>query len=720
MPVTVVCEQCGKAYTAPDALAGRRVRCRGCGNILTISASGPADEADQGPNLDALAHMERSFSGADAMVATRAGTRLGEPHDEPQITLPTGMEAEQLSGEGIEAAARANLRFNFAGSKELDMSLPYILTAVCSLWLIVLSGKTNPSGKAWITLTTIIAWMGAFAGLVWPVAFVGLRAAGRKVGFQLPRTSRWRAFAIYLIPFVLTATLWMMGHGAVASVAVGAIGGLLVGAIFLWFLFRLRPEELPPTVGLGAAGYLSGLLLAGGVMFGVNALLKGVVDSTNAVAAVPSSPLGPNFAWVAGGPRTGPAGPGGVRTRVPTIGTQDPSEVITVKEPEAPKGPPRVTQQLAVAGSEASVGAIEAGLPSGPVVDLGPQVPRPKSAMVVEFVPASTIREPFDRWVFPITPSHYLAGMRREGETVHLAWWDSRNWTLRGRVSFRSLGEDRYALSPDGKYVARIASAPGLAVELWSAGTRVPERIPLDTSLGNPTLLGFVSDDRILIRWDGVSAGLELLDATLKRRIRGLNIPPTDHPESTIAVSPTGKFIAVITRDPDDRRPELRVYASQGESDRAAQRIKINSLDPKFVVAPTGLAFLPDAEKREDQVVAVMFEPQGTAMIAAYRLQGGLMGGELIDSGGKLLCPTGGFGGSSVQWIGAGKSRLLLAYGKSVVSPTKGAIVDEIDTGDISAGNSCDDDTVILIHGRGAAAVPVRVRFDVSKAPTTP
>ena len=47
MPIPVAC-QCGKQVNAPDNLAGKRVKCPGCGNPLDIPAIAAAPQADDG------------------------------------------------------------------------------------------------------------------------------------------------------------------------------------------------------------------------------------------------------------------------------------------------------------------------------------------------------------------------------------------------------------------------------------------------------------------------------------------------------------------------------------------------------------------------------------------------------------------------------------------------------------------------------------------------
>jgi predicted RNA-binding Zn-ribbon protein involved in translation (DUF1610 family) len=36
VPIEVICNQCGKSLKAPETMAGKRAKCPGCGNVLTV------------------------------------------------------------------------------------------------------------------------------------------------------------------------------------------------------------------------------------------------------------------------------------------------------------------------------------------------------------------------------------------------------------------------------------------------------------------------------------------------------------------------------------------------------------------------------------------------------------------------------------------------------------------------------------------------------------
>src|SRR4051812_18110337 len=89
MTITALCDTCGREYQAPDTLIGKRVKCKGCGNVFTVTDSrggfvSIGDDAPPEPQVDfdALAEMERNARRPIADTApgaggTRAGTRAG-------------------------------------------------------------------------------------------------------------------------------------------------------------------------------------------------------------------------------------------------------------------------------------------------------------------------------------------------------------------------------------------------------------------------------------------------------------------------------------------------------------------------------------------------------------------------------------------------------------------------------------------------------------------
>lgn len=716
MPLTVVCDQCGKAYAADESLAGRRIRCRGCGHIVTVPRN---DSADDGPNMDALADLERSFSGDAA--ATHAGTGAGIPA--PQIPhMPGTPETIGLEGENIENAGRANLRFNFAGAKELDMALPWLLTGGAGFWLLVQAARTAPKDAGWTAFTGSLFWLGAYTLIIWPLVFIALRAAGRSVGFQLPRTARWRTFACYLPAIVLTATMWMIGLGAVKSMLIGTLGGLIVASFSVYVLFRLQGEEVATTAGYGAGGYIFGLILAVLAMVGLNRLGAAIVESTGSTA-IAASPLGPGFDWAKGDPRRAETEARN-RTRVSVADRIDPNSIAPAPVAPVRAGPPEVTAKLTGEASSAASIAFAAGLPTGPVIDTGPQVVRPKSPLVADFSPASLFRKPVDRYVYSITDSPFVATMQRSGDNLEFLVWDSRNWTAVNAkpISVRGTqGLEDFTISPDGKKLARTSTFLQREVEIYDVtnpGAK-PLTVPLDSA--GTILAGILPADRLLVTADaGGGTKIDLFDLVRRRNARQqpLQLPAPEGIDKSLNFTAGAKFAAVASRD-DRGKPAIRFFAMGAERSVSSHTAGIASLPADWPTTPAGFAVSTDSEKPEETYAAVLYEHMGGAILQAYRQSSESKAGEYIDRNARLPRRPPEYTGPALRWIGTGKNRYVLVYGKAVVDLMSAEFVGEIDVEGVTDLRVIDAQNILLMCKSDRHPIPVRVKLNLERAGTS-
>lgn len=735
MPITVVCAICGKTYAADDSLAGRRVRCRGCGNVVEIPQQADYDpnaglEPGEGPDLDALAQVERTY-GADPSAGTRVAAPGGQapftPPQGPAGGLPAGMEDIPISGAGIELAGRPNRRFDFMGARLLDEMLPWGLVLGSMIWFVVQTARNNDSGKPWITLTRIALPLLLYVGLVWPLTYQMLRVAGQKVKFQLPRTARWRAFACYLPAMTLTAALWMMGSGSVPAFVIGVLAGLLISSGCLWILYRLTPEEAPPTAGFGAIGFVLGAAVSGGVLFGLNAVAKSVVASTESLAAVPVSPLGSGFGWVSEADFVRPGARTAPSPRPPTARPGQP-DVAAVPSPgtDAPGAdgnrpgpqPGELTGIVPVAPSP--------GMPDvAPPVGLPPAAPeKPRSPLVAALLPAPLPAPSFD-FVAPAQPSPFVAALDRDWDLNTVTLWNSDPWQRRGQVKFRNAGggqsADAFHVSPGGQWMVRLVTFPKLSIEVTSFDeARVAGLIDLGGKPEGavPFIVGFLTADRVLLRWDAAASGgtvIEVYDLLTSRRVRGpITLPALAMSNSLYAFSPAGDYVAVAANVAGT--PSVLVYKVNDSSDQPSHTIRIAEIDPRWPVEPTGMAFVPDVDDPEQNVLAMMFEQAGGAMIVAYRQTGPLAGKPLVYNAGPPAPRPPGYAGSALQWLVAGDHRWFLIYGSAVVDPATGATVGDLLIPGVERAFPVDPDDMLFVTGGGGGPTRtiLRARLDLS------
>jgi len=73
MPIVAECAVCGRKYQASDAMAGKRVKCRQCGNVFAL----PYNSADPTVDFSALAELEQSYDAHGAPEDAAPGAQIG-------------------------------------------------------------------------------------------------------------------------------------------------------------------------------------------------------------------------------------------------------------------------------------------------------------------------------------------------------------------------------------------------------------------------------------------------------------------------------------------------------------------------------------------------------------------------------------------------------------------------------------------------------------------
>src|SRR4051794_12278306 len=114
MAITVECNSCGKQYSADPTMAGRRVKCKQCGNVFSIPQFNDQGEPDLEQQddlsaLTALADLERSRSGEAVPSYPRgpgkAGSRGGGATGSRAGTVIGGQGLR--GGEGLAKSSMA-------------------------------------------------------------------------------------------------------------------------------------------------------------------------------------------------------------------------------------------------------------------------------------------------------------------------------------------------------------------------------------------------------------------------------------------------------------------------------------------------------------------------------------------------------------------------------------------------------------------------------------
>jgi len=460
-----------------------------------------------------------------------------------------------------------------------------------------------------------------YLALIFPITLTLLRKAGRDLRFRMPPSSGLRCFATYRPAFALGTGLWWVGKGAVGSLMLGGLFGLILSSAILWLLFRLRDTEIGLAAANGAAGFIIGSAIAAGIVFGLNAAARMAVDESKSQASVPASPLGPGLSWLTPPP---------------------PAPVVISKHAAAQ---PIVTETA---------------------------VPQHPASSILSDLQIGKIPGQIDQIIRPSSGGSLIGIVRNANSSQEtIESWDEQNWQhqsgdlqLPGQQS-----SPLCVLSGNGQHLAWIINWPKLSAQIWSfPGERVMAKVDLDATLGQSQLLGFSSADRLLVRWGGDNGpfSIEVFSLASQSQVCKFDAINFDPTSATLAISEKTQRLAIV--GVVDKTPTLAQYdLSTGKT---SSTIPIAEIDPSQPVKPTGLAYSSDGKR-----LALLFENNGSALLLVYD----------ADSGKKLsefdypAFPFSGgqspnqFLGSAIIWLDP--SPCWLVYGQGIIDAQDGSVV---------------------------------------------
>lgn len=635
-------------------MLGRRVRCKKCGEVFKIG-----DDAAESANIEEWP-KEGSLSGTASAVTHTA-----------ERSAPAEFEE---AFRNFVPSARPNTAFKFPWAALLDEWVPYISVGLALLCLSAGAMSSGPDFPDWVGWLRVALFALLFLVVILPLTWWMVQRASRKLMFELPPNGKWRTCAAFAFPFAFACLLWIKSED-LSGLIIGGFVGLLLGLAAIWLLIRLQRQELSTALRLTAGGYAAGMIISVSVLLFANAMTRELINQLKHSETFASSPIAPGFSWAtahapdrsrrnAGGDSTGEPStqPGGVGSQNPTDTTESPSTATTsTSQPDsvASSGSTDLFPASRLFGdSHSTTKPLSSSDPPertpAVAVDPGPTTPTVRTPRS-ETRPAESPLDPNDSFLQGLRQSHSPLVAKVMPVAQDPAFSDfcpsltASPWALLvsadkqadheiddgidvwcmaptparrfQRAPFRAQIRN-YVVSADGAWTMRIVTFPRLAVEVWSNADGVVSKLitlPPDHVGAKPTLLGFLSEDHFLIRWQNDrgfdAAGLEVWDIKTGKPARPILLPSHLHTPGNWSVSPDGKFYATVIRGTDKppaNKPQLEVFALAGG---ASQRMIITEMDPQYATDPAAIAFSPDNKK-----VAVMFEHDGNVAVYSWRL----------------------------------------------------------------------------------------------------
>ncbi len=756
MSITATCGSCGRKFVAPSQFQGKRVKCKGCGEIFMVPAAGgsgggvnPYDpDTDPLSALAAVATSDSSTMGSDHTLLERSF------HDEeteaPRDEIPEARGFSPRSGITPNV-----LTFDYPGSSDVDQWLP-VVTIVLGFLLLAASVTTpDAKGIGWISFVRFLTPSVLYAALTFPTTLGMLTKAARQLRYALPPNYQLRCFACYVPAFVFITWMQMGGEGfSIAQLFVGVLG-LGISSGMVWLLFRLREENIGTTVAYGAGGFAASIALSMALTIGVNKIAALIVANDHAYASVPVSPFGQGLPWVTAPP-------------LPPVAKAMSAPVVAVA--------------------------------TEPAIETTPTVPKTDSSGVGTFDPAA-IPGIIDDIIDPLGTSPIVGIVRNKANAISIESWNTQIWQRQpGQLQLPARPDGNIVISTDGDRVAWIAEFPRLSVQVWSFNHEsVVATIDLDRSAGHEELVGFISPDLLLIdrvapaaaaevpvapetpvaapsptatpdeppgpvnstpgqnklsealsgasdsqrakaaapppptpttpvapavpkpsiaepAADGPSSHeMSVVDVTSGATLHSFTLPAlttdlgggwgksmseTLHLGQNVAISTMTRRLAAATRIDDV--PALVQYDLL--TGKSLPTIKVKELDPGLSGYPTGLAYSNDGLS-----LAALFENNGSALMLAYDSTTGKRTSNFVYPAGPLEGQQHGeFKNSAILWLDP--SPFWLVYGQGIISTQTGMHIKpaDLELRDPCSQRMLDDDRIqIITNSAGTKRVTV-------------
>jgi len=226
----------------------------------------------------------------------------------------------------------------------------------------------------------------------------------------------------------------------------------------------------------------------------------------------------------------------------------------------------------------------------------------------------------------------------------------------------------------------------------------------------------------MVIFWDrSGEQALEVWDAKTGGGRRPTPIIAHERTPGNLAISPDGRFLAVVARGPvppkNEMLGQLYLYDMTPPMNRVPRRLPIVNLDPRWPVRPSGVSFSPDGTK-----IGVLFEQDNNALllcwdlsdsnklIAEHTYPGGLLPSKDLPhaaEGGRI------FTSGAIDWLSDGKTWLV--YGTGLFDVATGRLVGQLGVRGSIAQRVIGDEVHLISDAGGGERQLTVVKLDLAK-----
>jgi predicted Zn finger-like uncharacterized protein len=599
MAISIQCGSCKNEYRVDDKLAGKKVKCKECGQPITVPAFSGIEDPNAlnldipMPAMPSMAPKATKCPKCHNPLPSSARICLG-----CGFNLQTGKVEKGAAGGGgaghiglaEDNTYRQKKRFvRKPGNpmlEQIDELAKLVLTIVLAISVIVwfMHIAKSPAGLSGATIAPVLILLTLLAGVLSPVMSASINTVVKIMNY-VPRTDTYlRVMFAVLFPFMVGMLVGFPGaHGKFDGFV--TLAWLIAPAMLIYFL-RGEPVEWAASVGAAAAGVGLGLLVAwvasgiitsmtgplvagnlpvggpweslvktGGELPSETQPAVNVAANTTKPAAQPGTPNTTGPAIAAAGTGGTPATPGPAEPAVAP--TTEKTVAAAPVLPDIPPPPGATGMNNGKNGQPGMPG--EAEIPVQPSLEFKSpfltNVVTGDERLKTDAVKVNEGLKGISSVIVPSANSQYMLLVRPgDGQQETVERWSINPLEKKNEFTFAKAGGKPNGYALNGDFFIALVSFPRTQLEVYNCEKKLPKTVvdmtyhPAGVTMN---LLGPADPAHFAVRIDnGSMTGLEIRTNGTGLATRNMAMEnPIYNDENAIAFSQVGQFVAGLNRN---------------------------------------------------------------------------------------------------------------------------------------------------------------------------
>ncbi len=605
MPISIQCPACKREYKVDDKLAGKKVKCKQCGEA--ISVADPEMDRREPDVLGLEDEPVASATGWRGPVGGGGGGGGASVKRCPSCRTPNNPAAVMCVACGFSLRPEPAVVVETFGVKEqapqkkkrkfvrdpdspmtasidsiVNMAVWWGSIAAVGVWVVHIARSMGGLSPNYLLPLGVVIGVGVV--IVAPLMMIAIKVAARFVAF-IPRNDTFNRVLLSLLPpFAASLLAGWPGFNAQPFVVMAWIAA---PALFI-YLFRSEVKEWISTVGAAVVALFIGWWIAGMAASAVGSAVGGLyadmlpdgpwqgLATGHSPAPAPPAPEKVAVASTGQAPVASAATAPGTLPFMPLPVGASPAGNGVAETPGAGHGTVAVvtSQPPARSGEPSPLSPTPGPTAITPSVTSGPSF---FADVSVEDKNLQDVRDV----VMPSPPAPWMLVVKAsDSGTVTAERWSVQPSAKKGVQTFSELPKQPncYALSPNGSTLVAVVHFPKNQLQISSFDNKPPRVFPLEEGSASPTLLGFIDNTHVCLRWNlGGMSKIQIWNTYAGSPSRTIPVELLGGAREEIATSPNGRLMAMFSRAPTAPTDPRLSTRTQGLSSKESRRRARNS-----------------------------------------------------------------------------------------------------------------------------------------------